>query len=295
MANIRRPPDDWDTWAALSRVATPASLGGPPERTTPRDADPTREPTCCISPDLSCGITPSGMAATAGNAVLAGSYASRAAPGTVGAVYLPTDGAEIDRDNGATWDKWGPIYPMVRAPTAANWTWVNQGTATATDSATGLYLSDATTHNGNSFAILKRSLPANKTVIAHLSMVIGPGGTPTAGLIWRQSGGANAGRLVAPCLYATSTAFLCLSQQMTSPNAWSANYFQYAYVTPMNWWVKLVVTANTRETHFSPDGKNWVLVHSIGNTDWVTADEVGIYVDAYNAPVGLLVDSWSES
>jgi hypothetical protein len=31
---------------------------------------------------------------------------------------------------------------------------------------------------------------------------------------------------------------------------------------------------------FSPDGQSWVLIHSVGRTDFLTADEVGFYVRA---------------
>jgi hypothetical protein len=208
---------------------------------------------------------------------------------------MPNDAAEIDLDNGASWDKFGPIYPMVRAPTSGSWSWVNQGTATATDSASGLYLADATSHAGNSLAIFKRAMPTNKIVIAHLSMVFAPAGSPTAGVIWRQSGGGTPGRIVAIGMYVTNTASLAVAQKLTSPTAWNSNYFQYGGFNSTNWWVKFVVNANNRETYFGPDGRNWVLVHSIGNTDFCTADEVGIYVDASGAAGGMLVDSWVES
>ena len=39
-------------------------------------------------------------------------YANRPAAGTPGRIFLPTDGIFIERDNGSTWDKFGPIWPM---------------------------------------------------------------------------------------------------------------------------------------------------------------------------------------
>ena len=61
-------------------------------------------------------------------------YANRPAAGTPGRIFLPTDGVFLERDNGSTWDKFGPIWPMT-PPVAADFpTWVNQGNATFVDS-----------------------------------------------------------------------------------------------------------------------------------------------------------------
>ena len=44
--------------------------------------------------------------------------ASRPAAGTPGRIFLPTDGLFLERDNGSTWEKFGPIWPMT-PPVAA--------------------------------------------------------------------------------------------------------------------------------------------------------------------------------
>ena len=45
------------------------------------------------------------------------------------------------RDNGSTWDKFGPIWPMT-PPVAADFpTWVNQGTSTCIDNKGAMFLS----------------------------------------------------------------------------------------------------------------------------------------------------------
>jgi len=76
-------------------------------------------------------------------------YASRPAAGTPGRIFLPTDGIFLERDDGATWDKFGPIWPMT-PPVAADFaTWVNQGTATCIDNKGAVFMDAPNTSSLN--------------------------------------------------------------------------------------------------------------------------------------------------
>ena len=67
-------------------------------------------------------------------------YANRPAAGMPGRIFLPTDGLFIERDNGSTWEKFGPIWPMT-PPQASDFpTWVNQGTSTIVDNKGAIFL-----------------------------------------------------------------------------------------------------------------------------------------------------------
>lgn len=46
-------------------------------------------------------------------------FASRPAAGTPGRIFLPSDGLFLERDNGAAWEKFGPIWPVTPAVRAA--------------------------------------------------------------------------------------------------------------------------------------------------------------------------------
>ena len=68
-------------------------------------------------------------------------YANKPAAGTPGRIFVPTDGIFIERDNGSTWDKFGPIWPMTPAVAADFGTWVNQGTAACIDNKGAIFFS----------------------------------------------------------------------------------------------------------------------------------------------------------
>lgn len=73
------------------------------------------------------------------NTVLSGTYASRPAAGTLGRVYLPTDGFSLYEDNGTTWQAFGPIFPMTTPPLSSTFLSVNS--PTLADNAGGIYIS----------------------------------------------------------------------------------------------------------------------------------------------------------
>jgi hypothetical protein len=68
-----------------------------------------------------------------GAATEVGTYAALPAAGTPGRLYLPTDRIYTYRDNGSSWDTFFMGRPVTPPPSQATFTWVNQGTATATD------------------------------------------------------------------------------------------------------------------------------------------------------------------
>ena len=67
-------------------------------------------------------------------------YANRPAAGMPGRIFLPTDGLFIERDNGSTWEKFGPIWPMTPPQSSDFPTWVNQGTSTCVDNKGAIFL-----------------------------------------------------------------------------------------------------------------------------------------------------------
>lgn len=62
--------------------------------------------------------TPSSTTSTA-------AAASRPAAGTAGNLFLPSDGYYLERDSGAAWAPWGPVFPMTE-PIIGNFSWWNQ-------------------------------------------------------------------------------------------------------------------------------------------------------------------------
>lgn len=85
--------------------------------------------------DTASGAVPSQFANS-------GDFASRPAPAAdnAGGLYLTQDGFSISRSNGAAWQPWGPIFRLT-PPVLADFTPVNQGTATALQTKDGIFAS----------------------------------------------------------------------------------------------------------------------------------------------------------
>ena len=58
-------------------------------------------------------------------------FANRPAAGTAGQVYHATDSPLVSIDNGTSWDLWLPGHGKVTPPDVSDFSWDNQGTATA--------------------------------------------------------------------------------------------------------------------------------------------------------------------
>ena len=95
----------------------------------------------------------------------------------------------IERDNGSTWEKFGPVWPMT-PPQSANFpTWVNQGSATCVDNKGAIFLEAGNSSNEQLRARLQAYPTPPFTVdMAFLTNVF-PYSSPsiTAGLCIRDS------------------------------------------------------------------------------------------------------------
>lgn len=79
-----------------------------------------------------------------GGSITSGTYASRPAAGTAGALYFATDVPMLYRDTGSAWERY-PLREVIatQPPAASGFTAQNAGTATLTDDADGLLYSYA--------------------------------------------------------------------------------------------------------------------------------------------------------
>lgn len=99
--------------------------------------------------DVSLLLTVAGIDGYINNFRMTGTLASRPSAGIAGRIYQPSDSWVSFRDNGTSWDAFGPMYNF-KAPVVADYTWYNQGgTATATDGVGGLHLADLTSAGSN--------------------------------------------------------------------------------------------------------------------------------------------------
>lgn len=226
----------------------------------------------------------------AGDNTHTAAYASRPAASSAGDLFFPSDGATIERDTGAAWVPWGPIYPFTK-PVSGDFSWINQGGATI-DAAYGQIYLSTPANAATSLSILKKAAPATPyiitvalfpyTVIANFQNV---------GICWRQS---SDGKLVTAGMgYSASN---ILVDKWTNATTYSANYASIATTKFPPMFLRIEDDGANRKCYRSHDGRHFMLIHSVGRTDFMTADEVGFYVNPQNASygAGLLLLSWKE-
>src|ERR1700736_4132634 len=105
-------------------------------------------------------LTKGGLAGFRADNVTKDVFANRPAAGTAGRIFLPTDGIELDYDNGSVWTAFGPIYPITPPGLISGWTWVNQGGATATQVGGAINLFNANQSSSDAYHLLKKAAPS---------------------------------------------------------------------------------------------------------------------------------------
>lgn len=211
-------------------------------------------------------------------------YSGRPAASAEGIVFWPTDAATLDRDTGAAYESWGPIYRLNMSKAVADFAWINQETATATDTKNGILMTPPV-GTGSSINILKRTAPATPYTIT-MGGILNAVGTNSLrmGLVFRQS---SDGKLVYVAIGYGGSNYKIESFKFSDPTTYSgATYISYEY-TPLGGmiWCRIADDGANRITYVSCDGQNWINIHSVTRTDYLTADEIGIAVDCNNASI----------
>jgi len=160
-----------------------------------------------------------------------------------------------------------------------DWTWINQGSATL-DSTWGLSIYAPAT-SGDSLRILKKSAPATPyTITATINMFMIATNYSFAGIGFRQS---SDGKL-ATIGFGYSGNWQIRSYKMASATSYSADYGTGTSVLPRGQLTfRIKDDGSSRYTYVSPDGRHFWQFHTVGRTDYLTADEVCFWVNAGNA------------
>jgi hypothetical protein len=179
-----------------------------------------------------------------------------------------------------------------------DFSWDNQGSATAVTTYGGIVLTaPASTAN---IRIRKKAAPATPyTITAAVLVLAHDTANWEAGLCFRQS---SDGKLVVfGPTFQSSNMYLAV-QKWTSPTAWSANYATpgIARVLPLGGviWLRIEDDGTDRKCWASANGKTWGdALHTVGRTDFLTADEVGFFADTQTASKGveLTLLHWSQA
>lgn len=234
-------------------------------------------------------LTRDGLKGVGGSILLKGAYASRPAAGVDGRIYLPTDGYYKSRDNGTSWDLWGPDFPLTEVDDST-FSWINQLSATTTTTNGGVHLLVPATGTEGVHARVK-SLPVAPYTItmAFLPMQVFIDFS-SVGLCLRQSGSGAlvtwavvsnsffqaAGTQTRRGIYGTkwSSATVAVADYADSPVGVFATDWQCGPV------MYLQINDDNTNLHYriSNDGVNFFTVLTTTSTDFVTADQFGFFV-----------------
>jgi hypothetical protein len=235
-----------------------------------------------------------------GNVTKTGAGGSEPGSPATGDLYFPTGSFYVERYSGSAWVPWGPIYAFTKPPVLSNWTWVNQNSATATDeSGGGIFLKVANSATEINY-LLKKAAPSTPyTITAALLPLMGPAGgsgSGECGLLFRQSSNGN---LVCFRLNQEGGTPPVLKLSVTKSSSTGAGVAHYvdadaSMIPRQPLWLRIADDGTNRICSVSADGVNWLQWHSVGRTDYITADEVGFFVGGNNSQtVQLTLLSWA--
>lgn len=259
-----------------------ASGGGDPQEIT-------------IGSNLAMSGTTLNASGGTGNITSTGAVGSEPGSPVTGDLYLPNNGVNIERYSGAAWIPWGPIFP-VTPPIDADFAWINQGGASVTANAGSIYLLGPAV-SGINWRIRKKAAPTVPYVITAAFLLSGIRAIDHAvGICFRQASDGKLHLLEIESASATANAKLG-SQKYTSATAFSATYVEVDYDPGRLVFLRIADDNTNRICSISPDGQNWIVISTIGRTDFLTATEVGFAVDVENTtwPVGATLISWKET
>jgi hypothetical protein len=155
-------------------------------------------------------------------------------------------------------------------PTLASFAWVNQGATVANDSNNCLYLLATEAQN----RLLVQAAPATPYTVTVGLLHWGFSGDCAACLYLCES---SSGKLISLMDGYDSTGVKLSIEKWNSVSSWSNYYVQYRpklVHVPMIW-LRVTDTGTNRVAYYSPDGLNWWQYHSVGRTDFLTADQIG--------------------
>lgn len=187
-------------------------------------------------------------------------------------------------------------------PSHTSFTWDNQGSAgSMTDLTQGLYLKNAFNGAfGDQYRLIYMAAPAAPwTLVVKIQPYHLMTSKQNSGVVFYDS----VSKKFAGFRRGSSTAIASSKWNSTASGGFNADY-KASNALPGSpfLWVKLIDDGTTNRTiSLSNDGNNWMLLHSIGRTDFLTADSAAIFINGNenNATeewdAALLLQSWSLS
>lgn len=228
-----------------------------------------------------------------GGTIHTSAYASPPASPASGDLWLPTDGIAEYRYSGSAWVPWGPVFPLT-TPVDGDFAWVNQGGASIIAVKGMIYLSIPASAT-QQYRIRKKAAPATPYSITAMLIPDQPYSAVQGwALIWRQS---SDGKLITfGCqIQANPSDFTYFIQKWTNEATFSATYTSKTLFGHLPRFLRIADDGTNRVCSLSQDGQNWFQAHSVGRTDFLTANEVGFAGNTNAGALGITLASWREA
>lgn len=221
--------------------------------------------------------------APGGASVGEGAIGSRPAAGTSGNLYIPTDGKIIQRDNGVSWDSFGPIYKFTQPPAAAAFTAINADSGVLTDQGGTLLLTRPYV-NGHNYGAWYITQTSTWSVTVCLAAVVDTHNSQSSvelGLGFVNVAGGQFSWFGAE-VYA-SNVILRVNYDNNAHTTVAAR-IQTGFVhnqggiMPSPLWIRISYGASDRTYEYSHDGVNFQVAYTESKNTNFTPDAAGIIV-----------------
>lgn len=235
--------------------------------------------------------------ATLTSVISTAAKASRAAAANAGRLFLPNNGFSLDRDTGAAWAEFGPLYAFT-TPSDGSFSWLNQGAATV-DTTNGAIALTMTNADGN-LHIRHIATPATPYTITAAFLYLLVDNNARCGLCWDDGTKVHT---FGPQAFSAAPNQCFGSLKWTGTGTFSAAYTPVTTAQPVFsfagvLWLRVNDNGTNRICSFSHDGQHWMQYHSVTRTDFLTPTSVGYFIEAsgaasYGSAMTLL--SWQQS
>lgn len=200
----------------------------------------------------------------------------------------------------------GSSLPWVTytAPVDGDFAWINQGGASiATRTSPTRLVLTAPADGSNNLRLRKKSAPATPyTLTAWLYpslAVVGGSNDPNCGIAFRESGSGKL-HLLSVTWNSASGQLRLASVYNNSPTSWNSTpvaveAWPAAFTSGVG--LRIADDGVDRILSVTFNGEDWQVLHQVTRTTFLTADEIGFFVDAQNATHGskVVLVSWAQS
>ena len=239
-----------------------------------------------------------GGSGAGGNSIYSTAFGAEPGSPNAGDADFYTNAPQIARYEGS-WQPYGPVWKFT-APVSGDFAWINQGGAAISTVHGGVLLYTAAA-GGDHWRIRKKAAPGTPYfIVVGFIPHIHTAAFQRVGFFWRQS---SDGALIGVNMNGASSApgggATWQTTRMNNDNSYSAetNFSAgHAFFAPDIRWIQISDDGANRKAWISNDGFLWTEKYSEGRTTFLTANEVGYFVDPNNASnaIGMHLLHWSQ-